>query len=121
VSINDCHPVIHGNVDMIRILIDNLIRNALNHAQEGTEVSVVLSVAAVTKLLVENQCQPISDQEWHLITQRFYRVPGSLGNGSGLGMSIAQRICELHGADFAVGRRASGEGFSVSIEFPQAV
>jgi len=120
VSINDCHPVIHGNVDMIRILVDNLIRNAVNHAQEGTQVSITLSVEAATKFLIENQCQHISDPEWHLITQRFYRVPGRPGNGSGLGMSIAQRICELHGATFAVGRRASGEGFSVSIEFPQA-
>jgi two-component system sensor histidine kinase QseC len=120
VSINDCHPVIHGNIDMIRILVDNLIRNELNHAQEGTQVSIALSVEAVTKFLIENQCQHISDQEWRLITQRFYRAPGSRGNGSGLGMSIAQRICELHGAEFAVGRRPSGEGFSVSIEFPRA-
>lgn len=120
VSINNCHPVIHGNVDMIRILVDNLIRNALNHAQEGTEVSVALSMDATTKFLIENQCQPITEQEWHLITQRFYRAPGSQGNGSGLGMSIIQRICELHGAEFTVGRRASGAGFSVSIEFPRA-
>jgi signal transduction histidine kinase len=119
-SINDCHPVIHGNADMIQILVDNLIRNALNHAEEGTQVSITLSEETTTKFLIENQCRPISDHEWHLITQRFYRVPGSLGNGSGLGMSIAQRICELHGAEFAIGRRASGEGFSVRIEFPPA-
>ena len=120
VSVNDCHPVINGNVDMITILIDNLVRNALNHASEGTRVSIALSEGAVTKLLIENQCQAISDQQWQLITQRFYRVPGSLGNGSGLGMSIAQRICELHGAALAVGKRVTGDGFAVSIQFTRS-
>ena len=49
VSVNDCHPVIQGNVDMIAILIDNLVRNALNHANEGTQVSIALSEGAVTQ------------------------------------------------------------------------
>jgi signal transduction histidine kinase len=119
-SINDCRPVIHGNTDMIRILLENLIRNALSHASEGTEVTIALSEGPVTRFLLENQCPPLSDQEWRLITQRFYRVPGSEGDGSGLGMSIAQRICELHGAAFAVGKRGSGDGFSVRVEFPPA-
>lgn len=120
VSVSDCPSLINGNIDMIRILVDNLVRNALNHASAGTEVGISLSEGAVTKLQIENQCPPISDQEWQLITQRFYRVPGSQGNGSGLGMSIAQRICELHGATLAVGKRVTGEGFSVGIEFPQS-
>lgn len=118
ISINDCHPGIQGNTGMIQILVDNLIRNAVNHAEENTQVCITLSVEKAKTFLIENQCRPISDQEWQLITQRFYRVPGSRGDGSGLGMSIAQRICELHGANFTVGRRALGGGFSVSIAFP---
>lgn len=117
VLINDCHPVIQGNADMIRILVDNLVRNTLNHAQENSLVSITLAAEETDRFLIENQCPTISDQEWHLITQRFYRIPGRQGDGSGLGMSIIQRICELHGASFAVGRRSSGDGFSVSIEF----
>ena len=117
---NDCHPVIHGNADMVRILVDNLVRNALNHAQEQSVVEVTLASGETASLRIENQCRTITDPEWRLITQRFYRVPGSQGDGSGLGMSIIQRICELHGATFTVGRRASGDGFSVCIEFPRA-
>jgi signal transduction histidine kinase len=120
VSVHGDHPVIHGNIDMIGILIDNLVRNALNHAREGTEITIALSEEAVSKFRIENECEEISAREWDLITQRFYRVPGSQGTGSGLGMSIAQRICELHGAAFAIGKRASGDGFSVSIQFPGA-
>jgi len=118
VAINDCHPVISGNADMLQILVDNLVRNALNHARENSLVTVTLEAGATNRLRIENPCRAISDPEWRLITQRFYRVPGSQGDGSGLGMSIVQRICELHGAALAVGRRASGDGFSVSIDFP---
>jgi signal transduction histidine kinase len=118
VTVSDAHPVIHGNSDMISILVDNLVRNALSHASEGSRVNIELSEA---RLQIENQCPHITDQEWQLITQRFYRVPGSKGDGSGLGMSIVQRICELHGAFLAVGKRAAGDGFSVSITFPPTV
>jgi signal transduction histidine kinase len=118
VSINNCHPIIHGNTDMIGILLDNLIRNALNHANADTEVKIVLAESAGTHFSIENDCQDISAQEWQLITQRFYRVPGSQGDGSGLGMSIAQRICELHGAVLTVGPRAAGNGFCARVAFP---
>lgn len=121
VHINDCHPVIQGNADMIQVLVDNLVRNTLNHGQEESLVTITLEMEETNGLKIENQCQAISDQEWALITQRFYRIPGSEGDGSGLGMSIIQRICELHGASFAVGRRGSGDGFSVSINFPRQI
>jgi signal transduction histidine kinase len=102
---------------MIGILLDNLIRNALNYASAGTEVRIVLTDNGAAQMSIENQCQDISDQQWQLITQRFYRVPGSHGDGSGLGMSIVQRICELHSAQLSVGRRATGDGFSARVRF----
>tara|TARA_R110000823_G_scaffold119998_3_gene244255 strand:- start:14864 stop:16246 length:1383 start_codon:yes stop_codon:yes gene_type:complete len=113
------HPLIQGNADMIRILVDNLVRNAVNHSMQGSPIHIRLSVDSVVSLHIENQCREISEQEWQLITQRFYRVPGSQGDGSGLGMSIAQRICELHGAAFSVGKRDDGGGFRASVVFPR--
>lgn len=120
VRLNECDAIIQGNIDMITILLENLIRNAFNYASAGTEVNIALSAGTAMEFLIENSCRDISDQEWSLITQRFYRVPGSQGDGSGLGMSIAQRICELHGATFTVGRRATGDGFSALVVFPAA-
>ncbi|NQX88480.1 MAG: hypothetical protein HRT77_07430 [Halioglobus sp.] len=117
-QINDCHPLVFGNSDMIQILVDNLVRNTLNHALTDTVVCVTLTETTTSKLVIENACRDISQQEWQRITQRFYRVPGSQGDGSGLGMSIMQRICELHGARFLLGKRYCGDGFSVAIEFP---
>ena len=108
---------VQGNADMITILIENLVRNALNHALEGTSIVITMTCDPAPSLMVENDCHAISEQEWKLVTQRFYRVPGSQGDGSGLGMSIVQRICELHGAQLRVGKRASGDGFSVSVVF----
>jgi signal transduction histidine kinase len=106
---------------MLGILLDNLIRNVVNYASTGTEVRIALSNDGAGRLLIENQCQDISDQQWQLITQRFCRVPGSDGDGSGPGMSIVQRICELHGAQLTVGRRAEGDGFAAQVEFAPAI
>lgn len=120
VTRDDCAAEIQGNVDMLTILLDNLIRNAFIHASEGSSVHIGLTDGSAPELLVENDCRDISANEWRLITQRFYRVPGSQGDGSGLGMSIAQRICELHGAVLSVGRRVTGDGFSARVTFPAA-
>jgi signal transduction histidine kinase len=117
VTRDDCAVEIEGNVDMLTILLDNLIRNAFIHASEGSAVKIGLTDGSAPELLIENDCREISEHEWRLITQRFYRVPGSQGDGSGLGMSIAQRICELHGAELSVGRRATGDGFSARVTF----
>ena len=87
------------------------------NSSEYSLASITQSCDPAPSQMVENDCHAISEQEWKLVMQRFYRVPGSQGDGSGLGMSIVQRICELHGAQLRVGKRASGDGFSVSVVF----
>ena len=46
--------------------------------------------------------------------ERFYRPPGQVENGSGLGMSIALRIAALHGLALRAENRPSG-GLAVVI------
>jgi signal transduction histidine kinase len=51
--------------------------------------------------------------------RRFYRVPGAVGTGSGLGLSIVARIAQLHGAKMSCANRPGGRGFRVRVTFPR--
>ena len=52
--------------------------------------------------------------------ERFYRILGTEPSGSGLGLSIVERIAALHGAKVALGEGANGKGLRVSVAFPGA-
>jgi len=47
-------------------------------------------------------------------------VPGSVGIGAGLGLSIVSRIAELHHADFSVSPHVDGTGFCATLTFSAA-
>ena len=80
---------------------------------------VRLHCDAGVELRVCNDCEPLSTAEFDQVSQRFYRVPGSGGTGSGLGLSIVTRIVELHGAAFDAAPAEGGRGFCARVVFPQ--
>ncbi|NOU00701.1 MAG: two-component sensor histidine kinase, partial [Gallionella sp.] len=51
------------------------------------------------------------------LTERFYRPVGTIGSGSGLGLSIVKSIAEIHHAELTVTPRKTGSGLSVSVSF----
>jgi len=53
------------------------------------------------------------------VFQRFYRGRDVTQPGSGLGLSIVQRIAELHNAHIALGESTLG-GLQVEVIFPSA-
>ncbi|WP_436310903.1 ATP-binding protein [Variovorax sp. LjRoot130] len=52
--------------------------------------------------------------------ERFYRPAGQQEGGSGLGVSIARRIAELHGLEVMFGAGANGKGVRVVLRFDAA-
>jgi len=52
------------------------------------------------------------------VMQRFYRVPGSVGEGTGLGLAIADEIARVHHATLTLGAGAQGRGLVVTVVFP---
>jgi signal transduction histidine kinase len=52
------------------------------------------------------------------VFKRFYRGDGRAEAGCGLGLSIVQRIAELHGADLDLGASPLG-GLKVRVSFPE--
>jgi two-component system sensor histidine kinase TctE len=100
--------------------VNNLIDNALRYGGNACRITVGVQPAAAGRgpiLSVEDDGPGIPLAEREAVFERFYRVPGSLGSSSGLGLAIVREIAHLHGATVRLEQPASG-GAKVSLEFP---
>lgn len=82
---------VKGNSSLTEVLINNLIINAIRHTSPGGAIRVALSKSGFE---VRNS----GGQALHLdlLFKRFSRMSAD-NSGSGLGLSIVQEICKLHG------------------------
>jgi signal transduction histidine kinase len=108
---------VKGNAEMIKRAIRNLAENAIRHAPKDTVVEFVVEDNGT--VTVQDRGPGISDEERELIFRRFWRRDRNSQGGSGLGLSIVQRIAELHGASIEVERRVMG-GAQFSLHFIKA-
>jgi signal transduction histidine kinase len=105
---------VKGNAEMIKRAIRNLAENAIRHTPKDTVVEFVVEENG--KVTVQDRGPGISDEERELIFRRFWRRDRNSQGSSGLGLSIVQRIAELHGATIAVENRVMG-GAQFSLHF----
>ena len=62
----------------------------------------------------------VTDENLALLGQRFHRMNQAVANGVGLGLSIVQRIAEIHHAKITFSHAASSGGLSVKVVFPSS-
>ncbi|MEB0011397.1 ATP-binding protein [Glaciimonas sp. Gout2] len=111
-----------GNIDNLRILLNNLVDNAIHYTGRGGRVDI--SVRRASHGLVLEVCDDgpgIPEAERMRVTERFYRGGNSTEAGSGLGLSIVKRIAEQHGATISLDTGANGKGLKIQVRFPPAV
>lgn len=113
------YPV-HGDATMLEALARNLIENAVRHAPRDSEVRVAAGeeMDRVT-LAVDDSGPGVEPALRERIFDRLYRAPGEASDGSGLGLSIARRIAQLHGGTIEAGASALG-GLRVAVSIPRA-
>lgn len=99
-----------GDPHLMALLLRNLLDNATRYAPEGSTVSLGFEV---DRLRVDNAGPALSDELLARLGERFHRPEGQAESGSGLGVSIARRIAELHGLALSYGARADGTGVEV--------
>ena len=111
--------LIQGNEAAVQILVRNIVSNAIRYSPDNTCVEVSISENAQgTELCVEDNGPGISDEERELIFQRFYRGEGKQHiMGSGLGLSIVQRVAELHRAKITLENRNEKSGLRFCVLF----
>ncbi|OAM29999.1 MULTISPECIES: ATP-binding protein [Eikenella] len=107
----DCPPhTVQGDPLLLRQAIDNLLYNAIDFADEGSEIRIRLArERGRTRLSVRNQGAPIPDYALAKIPQRFYSLPRADGSrSSGLGLSFTTEIMRLHRGSLVLGNCEGG-------------
>ncbi len=87
--------IIQGAKLLLKELMVNLLDNAINYGVEGGRIVVKLDSKSGV-LIIEDDGPGIQASERKKIFERFYRTPGSPGNGCGLGLAIVKEIADLH-------------------------
>ena len=110
--------VLQADPGLLRILMRNLIDNAIRYSPSGSEVRVdVGRLEGGTQFTVSDQGPGIPAEEKQQVWERFHRVLGTGETGSGLGLSIVKRIAELHGAQTELTEGDGGKGLRVIVTF----
>jgi two-component system OmpR family sensor kinase/two-component system sensor histidine kinase QseC len=109
---------VRGDAAALRILVRNLVDNAVRHTPAAGHVRVWIGRAAGGDplLRVEDSGPGIPASERARIFDRFYRRAGSPEGGSGLGLAIVRAIADRHGAAVAL-EDAAGGGLAVTVRF----
>jgi signal transduction histidine kinase len=95
--------------DAIAIVIDNLLRNAIDHST--TDQVVTINVASGPMIAVEDRGPGVPSELRARIFEPFARgraTDRAAGTGFGLGLAICRRIVDGHGGTIDVHERAGG-------------
>ena len=109
----------HFDAGLLRTATENLISNALKYSPPDRRVRVTLSAEGPAwQLSVADAGRGMPEAELAKLFQPFFRA-SNVGTtpGTGLGLTIVQRVMELHGGhvDF---RSQEGQGTTVTLRFP---
>ena len=111
--------VVRGDAAALGILLRNLVDNALRYTGVGGDVLVRVGKRKNRAYLavIDNGPGILPDARRRLF-DRFRRGAEMKESGCGLGLSIVQRIAELHGAKIKLGEGSGGQGLRVMVLFP---
>jgi two-component system OmpR family sensor kinase len=115
-------PEVSGQLEALRILLRNLLENAVKYTPPGGQVDVSLELRQGQPVLtVEDSGPGIAPENRPRVFDRFFRASDTAQEtGSGLGLAIVRAIAERHGAALALDSSARLGGLKVEVRFPPA-
>lgn len=111
---------LNGDEFSLMTLFENLIRNANKYSGKGAEIKVTLKKGnQENSVMIEDSGPGIAPEQRQHIFERFYRAneQESRVKGSGLGLSIAKHIVDLHRGTIVAEQSTLG-GLKLVIFFP---
>ena len=106
---------------LLGILLDNLLDNAVKYGRQGGRIEIdVHDDGTAQRIVVRDDGPGVAPGEHERLGDRFYRGVGTQLPGSGLGLSIVQRIAQYFGGTVQFGPGIGGRGLGVTIALPSA-
>ncbi len=116
----DATAIVTGDFELLHRACDNVLRNAIRHAPEGTSVDVLLSRRDHRATIsIRDHGPGVPADALTEIFKPFYRVErdrGRTSGGVGLGLAITTRAVELHQGKITA--KNANPGLLVEIELP---
>jgi signal transduction histidine kinase len=117
-------PPLWGDGDKVHQVLTNLVSNALKFSPRGGDVRVAAAPDGpdAVRIAVSDTGAGIAPEQRELVFDKFYQVGHADGQrpaGSGLGLTIARHLVELHGGRIWVGDAMEG-GSTFVVQFPAA-
>jgi signal transduction histidine kinase len=111
---------LRGDRELLRRAVENVLRNAIRYAPEGTVVEISLRKHGDHALIAMRDYGPgVPEESLSSLFKPFFRVEADRNRdsgGVGLGLSIAQRAVTLHQG--SIRARNAQPGLLVEIELP---
>ncbi len=112
--------MVSGDPALLASVIRNLVENAVLHGRRGVQITVsVVALDDACELIVEDDGPGVTVEQRASLGRRFFRDTNQV-EGSGLGLSLVERIVELHGATLTYGEGSQHRGLRVSVRFARA-
>ncbi len=109
---------VSGQTEALRIVISNLLDNAIKYTPAGGSIHLTLRAQAQAVVLTMEDSGPgIPELDRRRVLDRFYRVPGAEGSGSGLGLALVKTIVDAHCATLSIETSEILGGLRVSVRF----
>ena len=117
--------LLQGSESEMKSVCNNLCFNAVQHTPENTDVNVTWQATTDggAQLIVSDNGQGIPPQHLSHITERFYRVDGSVSRepgSTGLGLAIVKHIVSRHKGKLEISSEV-GQGTSFTMRFPAQI
>ncbi len=108
---------VQGDEVLLRELLANLLDNAICYGHDQGNIVVKVERHPSPRLSVEDDGPGIAELESDKVFERFYRIPGSPGDGCGLGMAIVKEFADLHQARLELSRASAAGGTRIDLIF----
>ncbi|MEG2919590.1 MAG: HAMP domain-containing sensor histidine kinase [Acinetobacter sp.] len=109
---------IFANEKLIFTCMRNLVDNAIRYAGQGGHVFIDVQQRQQNVVMtIADDGQSLTEEVLQRLGERFYRALGTKTQGSGLGLSICQKIMQLHAGEIHFSKSGYG-GLQVTLQLP---
>ena len=107
-----------ANEKLIFTCMRNLVDNAIRYAGQGGHVFIDVQQRQQNVVMtIADDGQSLTEEILQRLGERFYRALGTKTQGSGLGLSICQKIMQLHAGEIHFSKSGYG-GLQVTLQLP---